>query len=210
MSRSIVKTALRKALWLAVGAATAFVLCSLFVQWRYAHRIVALKAAPKAPVALVFGAGLHEGQPSPILAERLDAAVALFRAGKVKRILVSGDNSSDPRYHDETLAMRKYLVAQGVPDGQVMGDDYGVSTYDTIVRARTVFGVERAVLVTQQFHLPRALFIANSIGVEADGVAADEGTTKRSPYALRELISRPLALAMVVLNTPPVEGSAQR
>jgi SanA protein len=169
-----------------------------------------MQAAAPAPVALVFGAGLHEGLPSPILAERLDAAVALFKAGKVERVLVSGDNSSDPRYHDETLAMRRYLIGRGVPAERVLGDDFGVSTYDTCVRARTVFGVDRAVLVTQRFHLPRALFIANSIGLESDGVAADEGRTNRSPYALRELVSRPLAWAMVILKTPPVEGRAQR
>jgi SanA protein len=175
---------------------------SLYVSLAYRGRIVAAQAAPEAPVALVFGAGLAAvREPSPVLAERLDKAVELYRAGRVKRLLVSGDNSD--RRHDETRAMVAYVRARGVPEADVDADFAGLSTYDSCVRAHRVFEVQRALLVTQAFHLPRALFIANSIGMDAHGVAADEGRTRTRRYALRELLSRPLALAMVLVDAEP-------
>lgn len=178
---------------------------SLYVELRHQGRIRSVQEVPAAPVAVVFGAGLATvTEPSPLLAERLDMAVALYRAGKVQWLLVSGDSSD--QYHDETHAMRKYAVEQGVPEEHVRADDLGLSTYDSCVRARSVFGVSRAVLVTQRFHLSRALFIANSIGIDAHGVAADPGAPRSSPYLLRELLSRPLALAMVIARPDPAGG----
>jgi len=174
---------------------------SAYVARRYAHRIVPPAGAPDLPVALVFGAGLARGEPSPLLAERLDMAVALHRQGKVQRLLISGDNSD--RYHDETAAMRRYAVAQGVPAADILEDDLGLSTYDSCVRAQRVFGLDRVLLVTQRFHLPRALFIANSVGLDAFGVAADPATRPGSSYLLREWLSRPLALWMVLLRPEP-------
>lgn len=175
---------------------------SLYVSLAYAGRIAPGRRAPEAPVALVFGAGLAAvREPSPVLAERLDKAVQLYREGKVQRLLVSGDNSD--RRHDETRAMVAYVRARGVPAEHVEADFAGLSTYDSCVRARRVFDVRRALLVTQAFHLPRALFIANSIGMDAYGVAADEGRTRTRRYALRELLSRPLALVMVLVKAEP-------
>jgi len=175
---------------------------SLYVSLRYRGRIVPSARAPGAPVALVFGAGLAAvREPSPVLAERLDKAVALWRAGKVQRLLLSGDNSD--RRHDETRAMVAYVRARGVPDSAIEPDFAGLSTYDSCVRAHHVFGVRRVLLVTQAFHLPRALYIANSVGLDAYGVAADEGRQGTRRYALRELLSRPLALAMVLLDAEP-------
>ena len=194
----------RRRWWRRVGlvAAAAFlavVLPSLAVGLFHPGDVTTAAAAPAAPVAIVFGAGLAQGQvPSRILAERLDAAIALYRAGKVPRLLLSGDNSD--RYHDETGAMTKYARAQGIPESDLIADDFGVSTYDTCWRARHVFGVERAVLVTQRFHLPRALFLANALGVDAEGVAADRDAAFVSPYVLRELLSRTFAVGMVVLK----------
>ncbi len=175
---------------------------SHFVQVRYEDRIVPRSGAPQAPVALVFGAGLAPGGvPSAVLAQRLDTAMALWKAGRVQSVLVSGDNSD--RFHDETHAMRRYLLERGLPETAVRGDDSGLSTYDSCVRAFTVFEVRRALLVTQRFHLPRALFIANSVGMEAWGVAADEGLPSTRRYAVREMFSRVLALAMVTVGKQP-------
>ena len=175
---------------------------SHFVRVRYEARIVPLSAAPEAPVALVFGAGLAPGGvPSAVLAQRLDTAMALWKAGKAKSVLVSGDNSD--RFHDETRAMRRYLVEHGLPEQAVLGDDSGLSTYDSCVRAFTVFQVRKALLVTQGFHLPRALYIANSVGMDAWGVAADEGLPSTRRYAVREMFSRVLALGMVLLKVKP-------
>jgi SanA protein len=116
-------------------------------------------------------------------------------------VLVSGDNSD--RFHDETRAMRRYMVQHGLPEQAVLGDDSGLSTYDSCVRAFTVFKVRKALLVTQRFHLPRALYIANSVGMDAWGVAADEGRPSTRRYAVREMFSRVLALVMVSLGREP-------
>jgi SanA protein len=175
---------------------------SCYVRARFSTRIYRASQVPNAPVAIVFGAGLaHSGRPSPMLAERLDAAVELYRIGKVEKVLLSGDNSL--RSHDETRAMRRYAVDRGLPPDAVLRDYAGFSTYDSCYRAAAVFGVRRAILVTQGFHLPRALFIANSLGVDADGVAADDSRFGPLIYEWRELLSRPLALVMVVARPPP-------
>lgn len=175
---------------------------SLYVERRYVDRILPRAQVPPLPVALVYGAGLAPGGvPSPVLAQRLDTALVLYRSGQVGALLLSGDNSD--RFHDETRAMVRYVLERGVPATAVHEDDAGLSTYDSSVRAHTVFGVSRAVLVTQRFHLTRALFIANSVGIDAWGVAADEGRPGTRRYALREGLSRVLALGMVLLDAPP-------
>ncbi|QRN98362.1 YdcF family protein [Archangium violaceum] len=175
---------------------------SLYVEKRYADRILPRSEAPQKPVAIVYGAGLAPGGvPSPVLAQRLDAAIALYREGKVDTLLLSGDNSD--RFHDETRAMLHYVLERGIPASAVQEDDAGLSTYDSSVRAHTVFGVREAVLVTQRFHLTRALYIANSVGIDAWGVAADEGRPRTRRYALREALSRVLALGMVLAEAEP-------
>lgn len=189
---------------LATGLAVVLGLWALstYVELRYAHRILPRAEVPHQPVALVYGAGLAPGGvPSPVLAQRLDTAVALFHAHQVDRLLLSGDNSD--RFHDETEAMVRYVLARGVPASAVSGDDAGLSTYDSSVRARTVFGLHQVVLVTQRFHLTRALYIANSVGLDAWGVAADEGRPRTHRYMLRETLSRVLALGMVWTNAEP-------
>ncbi|RKH65071.1 SanA protein [Corallococcus aberystwythensis] len=192
-----------------LGLAVAILLgLSHFVRLRYQGRIVPLASAPEAPLALVFGAGLAPGPvPSPVLAQRLDAAIALWRQGKVRSLLVSGDNSAP--FHNETRAMRRYLLERGVPEDAVLGDEAGLSTYDSCLRAHSVFGANRAVLVTQRFHLSRALFIANSVGIDAWGVAADEGRATPWRYTVRETLSRVLALAMVLLEVKPASPDSQ-
>jgi vancomycin permeability regulator SanA len=192
------------ALGVAVAGSGAFFGSSAFVEERYRERLVAADRAPAEPVAIVFGAGLESGtEPSPILAERLDTALALYRARTASSLLVSGDSSD--RYHDETKVMRRYLVEHGVPESSVMEDPAGASTYDTCYRARATFGISHALLVSQSFHLPRALFIAESLGIDAWGVAADSERSGRSAYELRELFSRPVALLAVTLHRPPRE-----
>ncbi|MER6504071.1 ElyC/SanA/YdcF family protein [Streptomyces sp. NPDC001455] len=126
---------------------------------------------PARQVAVVFGAGLWEGRPTPYLAHRLDAAVELYRAGKVKVVLVTGDNSREE--YDEPDAMRTYLRAHGVPDGRIVSDFAGFDTWDSCVRAKKIFGVDRAVLVTQGFHIRRAITLCRSAGIDAYGVGVD-------------------------------------
>ncbi|SIM84081.1 SanA/YdcF family protein [Micromonospora cremea] len=131
---------------------------------------------PDAPVALVLGTKVDaDGEPSPFLAARLEIARRLFDAGKVRAILVSGDNMNAD--YDEPGAMMRWLVDRGVPAQQVVLDHAGFDTYDSCARAERIFGVKRATVVTQSFHLPRAVALCRRLGIDASGVG-DE-TVKR-------------------------------
>jgi len=127
---------------------------------------------PAEPVALVFGAGLQNGEPSAYLAHRLDAAARLYAAGKVRVVLVSGDNSRTSC--NEPGAMRTYLAAHGVPRQKVVLDYAGFDTWDSCDRAKRVFGVSRAVLVSQGFHIRRALALCAAAGIDSYGIGVDE------------------------------------
>ena len=117
-----------------------------------------------APVAIVFGAGLWNGEPSPYLAHRLDAAAALYDRGTVRAVLVTGDNSRHD--YDEPDAMRAYLLRHGVPAHKIVSDYAGFDTWDSCSRAHRIFGVDRAVLVSQGFHIRRALALCTAAGVD--------------------------------------------
>jgi vancomycin permeability regulator SanA len=147
-----------------------------------------VERVPPMPVAIVFGAGLFGDQPSPFLARRLDLGAELYERGKVGAVLVSGDNSRVD--YDETGAMRDYLVRAGVPGRKVVGDHAGFDTWDSCVRARRIFGVDRAIVVTQRFHLARAVALCRAAGIEAWGVGdatfSDHPAPSANSYA-REL-----------------------
>ncbi|MFK4222565.1 vancomycin high temperature exclusion protein [Streptomyces sp. NPDC019890] len=143
--------------------------------WMHAvadSRVRTVAEVPARDVAVVFGAGLWKGRPTPYLAHRLDAAAELYRAGKVRVVLVTGDNSRVE--YDEPDAMRTYLTARGVPDKQIVSDYAGFDTWDSCVRVKKIFGVDRAVLVTQDFHIRRAVALCQAAGVESYGVGVAE------------------------------------
>jgi vancomycin permeability regulator SanA len=143
--------------------------------WTHAvadSRVRTVADAPARDVAVVFGAGLWEGRPSPYLAHRLDTAAELYRTGKAKVVLVTGDNSRVE--YDEPDAMRTYLTERGVPDERIVSDYAGFDTWDSCVRAKKIFGVERALLVSQGFHIRRAVALCRSAGVESYGVGVAE------------------------------------
>lgn len=123
---------------------------------------------PRTEVAIVFGAGLWDGEPSPYLAHRLDAAAKLYRAGRIDVVLVTGDNSRED--YDEPDAMRSYLTEHGVPDRRIVSDYAGFDTWDSCVRARKIFGVHEAVLISQDFHIRRALALCRTAGVRSYGI----------------------------------------
>lgn len=128
--------------------------------------------APVRQVAIVFGAQVRrDGMPSAVLRDRIETAVKLYKNGKVEKLLMSGDN----RFVDynEPKSMRRYALTLGVPDADIVLDYAGRRTYDTCYRAKEVFGVNSAILVTQGFHLPRALFLCKAFGIDAVGVGAD-------------------------------------
>ncbi|WP_327091814.1 YdcF family protein [Nonomuraea sp. NBC_01738] len=176
-----------------------------------AHRVVAgspgwLGEVPPAPAALVLGAGLYGGRPTPMLATRLDLAAELYHAGKVRAVLLSGDNSRIG--YDEPTAMRDYLVTKGVPVQAMVLDYAGFDTWDSCVRAKQVFGANRVTVVTQAFHLPRAVTLCRTAGVETFGVGDDSAGKWRETtftYAARELLASAKGFAdAVVLKSRPV------
>ncbi len=123
---------------------------------------------------IVLGAGVYEdGSMSRVLKERVDMGEALYLKGVSPKILLSGDHSRED--YDEVNAMKNYLVDLGIPREVIFTDHAGFDTYDSMYRAKEIFKAEKVVIVTQKFHLPRAIFIARSLGLEAYGVAADDG-----------------------------------
>lgn len=134
-------------------------------------QIVHLADAPAAQAAIVFGAGLNwNGTPSPILKDRIETAVDLYFQGKVKKILMSGSREGT---YNEPMAMFEYAVSLGVPVADVVLDQDGHRTYDTCYRAKYVYDLQEVLLVTQRFHLPRAIFTCSHLGLSANGVIAD-------------------------------------
>lgn len=137
-----------------------------------APRTFTVEDVPATRVAIVFGAGLlRDGSAGPVLSDRMLTAVNLYQAGKVEKILVSGDNRE--LSYNEPEAGRQYALERGVPDEDIVLDYAGRRTYDTCYRAKHIFGVDEAILITQEFHLPRALTLCNWFGVDSVGVEAD-------------------------------------
>ena len=139
---------------------------------------------------LVLGAGLSaDGTPSPMLEDRLYLAIYLYQQGYSSKLLLSGDNGTE--YYDEVTAMRNYVLDQGVPDSAVVCDYAGFSTYDSMYRAQGIFCVERAIVVTQGYHLSRALFIGKALDMDVYGAAADQETFNgQQARDLREIVAR--------------------
>ncbi|HYE73739.1 MAG TPA: ElyC/SanA/YdcF family protein, partial [Blastocatellia bacterium] len=157
----------------------------------------------KPRVAIVFGASVHpNGELSQMLEDRVETAIALYREGKVDRILVSGDNRQ-PEYN-EPKAMYDYLVTHAVAPKDVVLDYAGRSTYETCLRAKEIFGLHRALLITQEFHLPRAVYLAHSLGLDGTGVIADRRDygTGTSYQKVRELFAEVKAYFNVHLFPP--------
>ena len=158
------------------------------------------ESAPQRDVAIVLGASVVKGEPSPVLAARADVAAQLYLNQKVKKILVTGDSSSPS--HDEVTPVRKYLVSAGVKPEDIVLDEAGVDTYSSMYRAQAVFGVDSAIVVTQDFHMPRALFIARMLGIDAVGALAREGDDAFYAY-LREIPASWKALLDLILKRKP-------
>ncbi|MEK6573024.1 MAG: ElyC/SanA/YdcF family protein, partial [Chloroflexota bacterium] len=160
-----------------------FGLPRLYTNLRYQGSIHWEQVAPTAPVAIVFGAGLlRDGSPTLILRDRVETAAQLYWTGKAKTILLSGDN----RFvnYNEPKAMRDYALSLGLPESALVLDYAGRRTYDTCLRAKEIFGVSKALLVTQHYHLDRALLTCDTLGLDVQGVAADRSPYPRRPFVL--------------------------
>jgi SanA protein len=201
--RKLVKIALAGA----VALALAVVLPNAYVLLSGEESTSRIAAVPAVEVAIVPGALVEpDGDMSSMLAARVEQAARLWHAGKVEKILVSGDHGTWS--YDEPSTMRKALVRGGVAPEDVFEDHAGFDTWATMVRAREIFGVRDAVVVTQGFHMPRALFLAEEAGIDATGLTADLqpwGSQGRKS-TVREVLSRVKAVADVTLDTPALGG----
>ena len=139
---------------------------------------------------LVLGAGLQpDGSPSPMLRERIDMGIRLYEAGAAPKLLMSGDHGRAD--HDEVNAMKDAAMADGIPSEDIFMDHAGFSTYDSLYRAEAIFGAERVIIVTQAYHLPRALYIASRLGLEAVGIPCDTQRYAGQLYRdIREVLAR--------------------
>ena len=196
---------------LAVGL-IAFGLPRLASELYAVKRIVKPSTMEERPVAIVFGAGLQrDGSPTAVLRDRVATAADLYFSAKVKKLLLSGDNRFEN--YNEPGAMRAYALELGVPDGDIILDFAGRRTYDTCYRAKEIFGIQQAVLVTQRFHLPRALVICNGLGLDGIGVVADRRTYRQLAqnfWNLREFPATLMAFIDTFITRPlPVLGEKE-
>ena len=193
------------ALWIAAGILAAIVACNCWLLAANHDRIFAASTdVPTRPVALVLGTAPRVGRwKNPFFENRMDAAAQLWRGGKMRHLLVSGDNSRHD--YDEPTAMRDALIARGVPSRAITLDYAGFRTLDSLVRAREIFGLRELLIVTDDWHQPRALFLARAAGIDALGVSsADVPWSMSAKTRVREWLSRVKAVADVfVLRTKP-------
>lgn len=151
---------------------------------------------------LVLGAAVRGDTPSKMLQDRLDVAIALYEAGVSEKLLLSGDNGEV--YYNEVVVMQKYVLEAGVPAEDVFLDYAGFSTYESMYRARDVFLVETAVVVTQKYHIYRALQIGRALGLEVHGVASDQMDYSGQSYRnLREVAARIKDVAQSIIQPKP-------
>lgn len=157
--------------------------------------------APNAEIVLVPGAAIFpNGALSSIFKDRADMAIRVYKAGKVSKILVSGDNSTVS--HNEVNPVRNYLLEKGIPDEDIFLDHAGFDTYSSMYRSRDIFGVTSVLIATQSFHLPRSVFIARHLGITAYGVNADVGHILFRNY-VREILANEKAMLDLIFHRQP-------
>ena len=179
-----------------------------YTSWRFDDDVHSIDSVPSKRVAIIFGAQVtRRGRLSTMLRDRVATGIDLYQAGKVEYLLMSGDGREVS--YNEPAAMRDYALERGVPAEAILIDPAGLRTYDTCYRARDTFGLSDAILVTQEFHLDRALFICNGLGVDAVGVFADyHRPYGYSPRAMnwsqwREIAATTIAALDLLRGRPP-------
>jgi SanA protein len=165
------------------------------------HIYTSVEDASTTHVVLIPGAPLiATGVLSSIFIDRIDTAIALYASGKVQKILVSGDNSTVE--HNEVNPVQTYLLEHGIPGEDIFLDHAGFDTYSSLYRARDIFGVTSVIIASQSFHLPRAVFIARNLGLEAYGIRADVGDVLLRNY-VREVLANEKAFFDLFVHTKP-------
>ncbi len=177
---------------------------SLGVEYLGRRFIVEAQRAQTSEVIIVLGAGVFSnGTPSDVLRDRLKVAKDLFLAGRAPKILCSGDHGEQT--YDEVNTMRRWLLDEGIPPEAIFLDHAGFSTYESLARARDVFGFSTITLVTQDFHLPRATYLAHELGFSVEGVSASrQGYVRQEYFELREFFARMKAFFQIYGKAPEV------
>lgn len=168
----------------------------MYFEWNYlkyerANYLTINELKPKT-AAIVLGAAVYGTRPSAILIDRLKSALKLYQAKKVRKIILSGDNGK--KYYNELTPMLQFMLKNKVKQDDIFMDYEGFRTYDSFQRAKVLFGLKDVIVVTQQFHQPRAAFIAENLGIQVACLEADLRTYKNvSKYRIREYFARNLA-----------------
>lgn len=177
---------------------------SLLVTASTKSRILPADSAElnEADAALVLGCAVYNGKPSPMLQDRLDTAIALYKDGKVSKLLMSGDHGK--QYYDEVGTMKQYAIDQGVPSEDIFMDHAGFSTYESVYRAKEIFQCESIIVVTQQYHLYRALYLCDRFDLKSQGVSASVRTYPGQPYYnFREILAQNEAFLFGITKPTP-------
>jgi SanA protein len=194
----------RKILKILAGIFVLFLIVTLIINQSIKSYVDNICTANEgAQAALILGARVYDsGRMSPIFRDRVDTALALYQAKRVEKLLVSGDHGQVD--YDEVNAAREYLLERGVLEKDIFLDHAGFDTYDSVYRAKEIFGASSLIIVTQNFHLPRALYIADRLGIKACGQSADlQSYTGAERMELREVLARLKAFFNVNLNSKP-------
>lgn len=176
---------------LILTAAFSVLTINAYVKNSSAEAIITLDKAltlPQADCAIVLGAGIWDDEPSPILRDRLDQAIKLYQQGSIKKLIMSGDHGR--KDYDEVKVMKSYAVKAGIPAEDVFLDHAGFSTYDSIYRAKAIFSARDIYIVTQKWHLYRALYIAQKLDLKVHGIAAEIAYRGDEMRELREVLAR--------------------
>lgn len=212
MLKRVLKFIWRLILFVGTAGIIGLILPRLFTVLHAWNKVYQPNDVPAERVAIIFGAGLRrDGTPTAVLRDRVETGAALYFNGKAEKLLMSGDNQFIE--YNEPEAMRQYAITLGVPDEAIVLDYAGRRTYDTCYRAKAIFAVESTILVTQKFHLPRALFLCNALGIKAVGVEANNLNYRRSSlmfWNIREQFATFTAFLDVYVDKPlPILGQAE-
>jgi vancomycin permeability regulator SanA len=201
---------LAKALFIVIAAMVVLAvivvaIINLHVKAKTSDRVYVVSTVPRDDydAALVLGCGVYNNEyPSPLLRERLDAAVELFHEGVVNKLIMSGDHGQDN--YNEVAVMKQYAIDEGVPSEAIFMDHAGFSTYESVFRARDIFMADSVLIVSQEYHVYRALYVAEALGLEAYAVSADKtrlsGQTARD---LREILARNKDFIFSIIKPEP-------
>lgn len=209
MIKKLIKRVIGLLLILAVLAAGGVFGINAYIKDRAGERILTPEAATELTdmdCILVLGCLVHsDGEPSDMLHDRLRRGVELYKAGAAPKLLMSGDHGQDD--YDEVAAMKQYAITEGIASEDVFMDHAGFSTYESIIRARDVFQAKKIIIVTQEYHLYRALYLAQKLGVEAYGVSADyREYSGQGGREMREILARVKDFAFSYLEPEPTYG----